>query len=111
MKNFLYIVVSVSLLLIIFSCGHENPQKVTGVIKKFEPRIQTAAGFYPKVEFTDGRFLYLSDMPKSQVDAGSEIAIYYRAIYNKGLLLDVDSIVTTKPAPKQIAPVDTTKTH
>lgn len=94
------------LLLMFFSCGSETPQNVTGVIKKFEPRVQKGASFFPRIEFTDGRFFYLDAMPRSQVDNGSEVIIYTHYI-SYGWLIYVDSIASKK----RTVLADTAKIH
>lgn len=95
MKKFLFIVVSVMLLV---ACNYA-PKKVTGVVQKFEPNgksnIFMSSG--PIVTFTDGRTFCLKNMPDKNVEVGSEIAIWYNG-ENAAFLFN-DSISVIKSAP------------
>ena len=96
MKKFIAVMVA----MVMISCSSEKVQKkMTGVVKTFNPvsevSFQVLFGrsiiALPRIDFSDGRYVYLFDMPDSPINTGDSIAICYSE--KKEGCLVADSVV------------------
>jgi|GEM_PF-2630187 len=93
MKKFLFIVISVVMLM---ACNH-NLKKITGTVKEFKPSMTGALmPDNPSITFSDGRIIYLKYMPSITISTGDEISVWYTG--SNGSFIFNDSVTIIKPA-------------
>jgi len=96
----LTVVLTVMVAMIMISCSSTpektQEKKMTGIIKTFNPAAEMECYIIfgkgirklPYIEFSDGRYVYLQDMPDIQINKGDSIAIYYSEKENGCLITD-----------------------
>ncbi|MFZ4632231.1 MAG: hypothetical protein ACOYL8_03470 [Patescibacteria group bacterium] len=107
MKKIIVFFVLLISVLILSSCSKNvSEKKITGTVKSFQSKMvidgYQVEHLYIRVEFTDGRYFFLDQMPASQIMVGSEVVIYFDE--RNASFLAIDSVKTLKKAPDSIKP-------
>jgi hypothetical protein len=105
-KTILFFVLLISIVILSSCSNNVSEKRITGIVKSFQAKMvidgYQVEHLYIKVEFTDGRYFFLDQMPATQIMVGSEVVIFFNE--RNTTKLNIDSIKTIKIAPSSVKP-------